>query len=276
MADGGHRMMPSPPDHDDGCARAYRNGSNGTALVSLRDVTRRYGTDTESVLALSSVSFDINAREFVTVLGPSGCGKTTILNMIAGFDAPSSGSVSMEGTPISGPSAMRGVVFQDSAALFPWMTVAENISFGLRAAWSSRSEVRQRVDAVLKLVRLSDFANKFPMQLSGGMRQLVAIARVLVMDTKLLLMDEPFAALDAITRQRLQEQLVDIWQRAGAAILFITHSIDEAMFLGDRVIVMSGRPGSIRATFDIDLPRPRDVTSVAFNELKARALALLR
>ncbi len=259
----------------DEVAQAIR-GEPGPALVSLRGVSRRYGSDATSVLALSDVSLDIRAREFVTVLGPSGCGKTTILNMIAGFDRPSSGAVEMEGKPISGPSAARGVVFQDSGALFPWMTVAANVAFGPRAAGLPRAEIRQRVQGALELVRLRDFADKYPIQLSGGMRQLAAIARVLVMDSKLLLMDEPFAALDAITRQRLQEQLVDIWLRSGAAILFITHSIDEALFLGDRVVVMSGRPGVVRATFDIDLPRPRDVTSVAFNDLKGRALALLR
>jgi NitT/TauT family transport system ATP-binding protein len=245
-------------------------------LVTLRDVTRRYGTGADAITALSDLSLDVFAGEFLTVLGPSGCGKSTILNIIAGFDGPSSGSAAMLNTPINEPSATRGVVFQDSAALFPWMTVRDNISFGPRATGLSRAQIRQRVDSILELVRLEDFGQKYPMQLSGGMRQLVAIARVLVMDSKLLLMDEPFAALDAISRQRMQERLVEIWQRSGAAILFITHSIDEAIYLGDRVVVMSGRPGVVRANLKVDLSRPRDVTSAAFNELRSSAFALLR
>jgi len=268
-------LMKQFPHHT---AATLSHGCNrqDTPLVTLRNIIRRYGSGDDAITALSDLSLDVYAGELLTVLGPSGCGKSTILNIIAGFDSPSSGAAAMLTTPISGPSAARGVVFQDSVALFPWMTVENNISFGLRAAGFPRIEIRRRVGAVLDLIRLTDFAKKYPAQLSGGMRQLVAIARVLVMDSKLLLMDEPFAALDAISRQRMQQQLVEIWQRSGVAILFITHSIDEAIYLGDRVVVMSGRPGVIRANLKIDLPRPRDVTSLAFNELKSNAFRLLQ
>jgi NitT/TauT family transport system ATP-binding protein len=245
-------------------------------LVFIDGLSHIYAADTGAVHALSEVSLHIHRREFVTILGPSGCGKSTLLNILAGFERAATGTVLMEGAPILGPSPTRGVVFQDAGALFPWMTVKGNISFGLRASGRRSKEIDQSIRAVLELVRLGDFADKFPSQLSGGMRQLVAIARVLVMDARLLLMDEPFAALDAITRQRMQEQLTEIWERSNATILFITHSVDEAIFLSDRVLVMSGRPGRIKAEIEVPLPRPRDVVSDAFNRLRARAIELLR
>jgi ABC-type nitrate/sulfonate/bicarbonate transport system ATPase subunit len=167
------------------------------------------------------------------------------------------------------------VVFQDTNALFPWMTVEQNVEFGLQALRISKAERKERVLQALNLVRLQDFAASYPRQLSGGMRQLVAIARVAVMNADLLLMDEPFAALDAITRQRMQKQLVDIWSQTRSSILFITHSIDEAIYLGDRVAVMSARPGQIREIIDVDLPRPRDLASPEFNALRGRALRYL-
>jgi ABC-type nitrate/sulfonate/bicarbonate transport system ATPase subunit len=166
-------------------------------------------------------------------------------------------------------------VFQDSAALFPWFTVRGNIEFALRADARPRSEIDRRTDDILRLVGLTAFASKYPKQLSGGMRQLVAIARVLVMDVRLLLLDEPFAALDAITRRHMQDQLISICSEAGTTNLFITHSVDEAIFLGDRVLVMSGRPGSIKAEIVVDLPRPRNLASVEFNALRGLALTAL-
>ena len=244
-------------------------------IISVRNLSRIYGTRGNSVKALEDISFNVARGEFVTILGPSGCGKTTLLNIIAGFDTASDGTATMDGKRIVGPSAHRGVIFQDSNALFPWFTVRGNIAFGPRAARLPANEVTERVDRVLELIGLKEFAQKFPLQLSGGMRQLVAIARVLVMDAKLLLMDEPFAALDAITRQRMLEQLVEIWQRARPAVLFITHSVDEALYLGDRVIVMTGRPGQVREILTITLARPRDVSLPEFNELRGRALSLL-
>lgn len=244
-------------------------------LVVVDDVSRTYGTGSAAVRALAGVSLRIRRGEFLTILGPSGCGKSTLLNIIAGFDTPTAGRVSVGGELVTGPAPTRGVVFQDSAALFPWLTVEGNIQFGLRAAHRSPSDIEARTEKVLQLVGLRDFRKTFPKQLSGGMRQLVAIARVLVMDVHLLLLDEPFAALDAISRQHMQQQLIDICSRAGTTNLFITHSVDEAIYLGDRVLVMSGRPGAIKAEIPIPLPRPRNIASVAFNELRGNALSRL-
>jgi ABC-type nitrate/sulfonate/bicarbonate transport system ATPase subunit len=221
------------------------------------------------------VSLNIRKGEFFSILGPSGCGKSTLLNILAGFDRQTAGTAQFEGEQIRGPSPKRGVVFQDTNALFPWMTVEQNVEFGLQALHVSKAERKERVVQALTLVRLQDFAASYPRQLSGGMRQLVAIARVAVMNADLLLMDEPFAALDAITRQRMQKQLVDIWSQTQSSILFITHSIDEAIYLGDRVAVMSARPGQIREIIDVDLPRPRDLASPEFNALRGRALRYL-
>ena len=246
-----------------------------TDLVIIEDLTRTYRTGSGAVQALGGVTFKVARGEFVTILGPSGCGKSTLLNILAGFDIPTSGRVLVGGESVSGPSPARGVVFQDSAALFPWLTVAGNIQFGLSAGGRSTKEINQRTMKVLTLVGLSEFRDKFPKELSGGMRQLVAIARVLVMDVQLLLLDEPFAALDAISRQHMQEQLIDICLTAGTTNLFITHSVDEAIYLADRVLIMSGRPGSIKAQMEISLPRPRNIASLEFNALRGKALAWL-
>ena len=262
------------------CGQRPASSANGpllaaTDLVVIENLCRTYGAGTTAVRALAGVTLNIRPREFVTILGPSGCGKSTLLNILAGFDAPTSGRVFVGGERVTGPSPARGVVFQDSAALFPWLTVARNIKFGLRAGGRSAEEIRERTSKVLKLVGLREFSDKFPKQLSGGMRQLVAIARVLVMDVQLLLLDEPFAALDAISRQHMQEQLIDICSKAGTTNLFITHNVDEAIYLGDRLLVMSGRPGSIKAEIEILLPRPRNIASIDFNALRGKALSLL-
>lgn len=259
--------------------------SDGSRTASMKkmsalqafNVGKAYGAAGQPrVEALRSVSLDIPGGEFVSILGPSGCGKSTFLNIIAGFDRQTDGQVLVHGKTVTGPSAERGVVFQDSSALFPWYTVRGNVEFGLRSRGVSKPERDRLVDEALTLVRLADFADALPRQLSGGMRQLCAIARVLVMQASILLMDEPFGALDAITRTQMQQRLEDIWQRTGVTVLFVTHSVDEAIFLGDRVVVMSGRPGSIRANIPVSLARPRDVTSPEFNAIKAQAVALLK
>ncbi|HWM45291.1 MAG TPA: ABC transporter ATP-binding protein [Xanthobacteraceae bacterium] len=244
-------------------------------VVRVVALGRTYRTENSVVQALDNVSLEIGRGEFLSILGPSGCGKSTLLNVLAGFDRQTSGVAEFEGRPIPGPSPKRGVVFQDTNALFPWMTVEQNVEFGLRSLGMSRAERRERAAQALALVNLRDFASSYPRQLSGGMRQLVAIARVVVMDADLLLMDEPFAALDAITRQRMQRQLVEIWEKTRSSIMFITHSIDEAIYLGDRVAIMSARPGRIREILDVDLPRPRDLASAEFNALRGRALTHL-
>jgi ABC-type nitrate/sulfonate/bicarbonate transport system ATPase subunit len=247
----------------------------GGAIVQVENLARTYGTGTTAVRALDDVSLDIRKGEFLSILGPSGCGKTTLLNILAGFDVATEGRALFNGKPILGASPNRGVVFQDTNALFPWMTVFSNVEFGLRSLRIDRKERGRRVDAALNLVGLADFAASYPRQLSGGMRQLAAIARIIVMNAELLLMDEPFAALDAITRQRMQKQFADIWSRTRGTVLFITHSVDEAIFLGDRVAIMSGRPGRIRMIMDVQLSRPRDLTAADFNAFRTTALRQL-
>jgi NitT/TauT family transport system ATP-binding protein len=249
--------------------------NEGGASVEICNLNRSYVDGRETVIALQDVSIDIPPTSFFTILGPSGCGKSTLLNILGGFDKPQGGSVTIDGRPINGPSVQQGTVFQDTAALFPWLTVAQNISFGPNAAGMSRNATRDIVARALELVSLSAFANRYPHQLSGGMRQLVAIARVVVMEPRLLLMDEPFAALDAITRGHLQEKLIEIWQRTRITVVFITHSVDEAILLSDEIAIMTPRPGVVRARMKLNLPRPRSVTSAAFNSAKEEALSHL-
>ena len=202
----------------------------------------------------------MRAGEFVCLLGPSGCGKSTFLNIVAGFLATTSGTLRLDGRPVTRPGHDRGVVFQEHA-LFPWLSVADNIAFGLRMRGASRTERAAAVRRYTDLVGLTGFERSFPKDLSGGMRQRVAIARALANEPKMLLMDEPFAALDAQMRRLLQDELVKIWQETGKTVLFVTHSIEEALRLSDRVVVMTARPGTVRAVVPLDSARPRDPTS---------------
>ncbi|MES9601628.1 MULTISPECIES: ABC transporter ATP-binding protein [Actinomadura] len=218
--------------------------------VSLRNVSLVFGggrgllRDRATVQALRDVDADIPAGEFVTIVGPSGCGKSTLLRLVAGFAEPTAGEVSAAGTPVTGPGPDRGIVFQQPR-LFPWLSVRRNVEFGLRTTRTPRTRRDERADELLRLVGLADAASRRPYELSGGMQQRAAIARALAPDPDILLMDEPFAALDALTRERLQEELRRIWQQTGKTVLFVTHSVDEAVFLGTRVIVLSKRPGRI-------------------------------
>lgn len=233
------------------------------------DISRR-----EKVVALDHIDLEIGDDEFLTILGPSGCGKTTLLNIVAGFEHAGSGSIELDGEPIAKAGPDRGVVFQEYA-LFPWLTVAQNIEFGLRERGVAKEERRARVRMQIASVGLAGFERRFPQELSGGMRQRVALARVLVNDPKILLMDEPFAALDAQTRTIMQQELLRVWSALRRTALFITHNIEEAILLGDRVVVMTTRPGRIKEIVVVDLPRPRDVTSLEFNEIRRRIAALL-
>ena len=223
----------------------------------------------EQIVALDGIDLEIGDDEFLTILGPSGCGKTTLLNIIAGFDQATSGDVRLDGEAILKPGPDRGVVFQEYA-LFPWLTVEQNIEFGLRERRVAKAQRRARVREQIASVGLSGFERRYPQELSGGMRQRVAIARALVNDPKILLLDEPFAALDAQTRTLMQQELLRVWSAARRTAIFITHNIEEAILLGDRVVVMTARPGRIKEIVTVNLPRPRDVTSAEFNETRRR------
>lgn len=231
-----------------------------SALISISKLEKKYPTrDGEPVHALTDVNLEVPENELLTVVGPSGCGKSTLLRILAGLDTPSSGVVKIAGKAITGPSTDVGVVFQQ-ATLLPWQTVLDNVLLPARAQGLERKE---RARQLLELVGLQDFGNKYPFELSGGMQQRVAICRAMVCDPKILLMDEPFGALDAMTREQMNSELIRIQAEEKKTILFITHSIPEAVFLGDRVLVMTPRPGRIAEIADIDLPKPRTLASMA-------------
>jgi NitT/TauT family transport system ATP-binding protein len=229
------------------------------STVSIQNVTKVYPGhgDDEAVCALTNNNFDIEKDEFCSILGHSGCGKTTMLNLIAGFEIPTEGEVLLDGRPVAGPSWERSVIFQDYA-LFPWLTVRENVEFGLVMKRVPKDERNTTVREHIKLVGLEGFEGRLPHQLSGGMRQRVAVARALVVSPSVLLMDEPFAALDAQNRSLMQREMVRIWSSERKTVVLVTHSIDEAILLSDRIIVMTKRPGRVKENIVVDLPRPRD------------------
>ena len=237
------------------------------AQIIVNNVQKVFKTPGKDVIALKDINLEIKAGEFVCLLGPSGCGKSTLLNAVAGFALPSSGEITVDGRKITGPGPDRGMVFQEYA-LFPWMTIAQNIAFGLEVQKKSKAEIDLTVNQLLELLHLTDFRDRFPKDLSGGMRQRVAIARVLALDSPIMLMDEPFGALDALTRRNLQDELLRIWEKLGKTILFVTHSIEESIYLADRIVVMTYRPGTVKRDQIVDMPRPRDPSSAAFNDLK--------
>ncbi|MES2355571.1 MAG: ABC transporter ATP-binding protein [Pseudomonadota bacterium] len=238
-------------------------------FIQIENVNKRFPVPGGEVIALENINLSINEGEFVCLLGPSGCGKSTLLNAIAGFSSPSSGTIRINGradaTKVPGPD--RGMVFQEYA-LFPWMTVSENIRFGLEIKGLPKKEMNEKVEMLLSKLNLYEFRERFPKDLSGGMRQRVAIARVLALDSPIMLMDEPFGALDALTRQTLQDELLRIWDEFRKTIVFVTHSIEESIYLADRVAVMTYRPGTIKREVHIRIPHPRDTASTEFNVLK--------
>lgn len=238
-----------------------------SAYITVDNVQKVFKTKDREVIALKDINLEIQKGEFVCLLGPSGCGKSTLLNAIAGFALPSSGTIHAETKQIQAPGPDRGMVFQEYA-LFPWMTVAQNIAFGLEIKGFTHSESNQRVSELLDMLGMLDFANRFPKELSGGMRQRVAIARILALDSPIMLMDEPFGALDALTRRNLQDELLRIWADFHKTVIFVTHSIEEAIYLADRIVVMTYRPGTIKRDMTVTIPRPRDPSTADFNALK--------
>jgi NitT/TauT family transport system ATP-binding protein len=243
--------------------------------IDLRHVTLRYVTDTREVLAVDDVSFTVAESEFLCLLGPSGCGKTTIMNMIAGFLAPTDGEVLIGGARLDGMKHDRGVVFQDFAQLFPWRSARRNVEFGLEMRDVPAAERKRTALEFLRLVSLADFADVYPHQLSGGMQQRVAIARAIAYSPGVLLMDEPFAALDAMTREEMQRLVNDVWQETKKTVVYVTHNVAEAVYLGDRVVVLDAHPGRVKAEITLDLPRPRDPLSAAFVDAQRAILTQL-
>ena len=252
--------------------------ARGRPKLVVDRVSKRFGRGATAVQALEPIDLAVEAGDFVCIVGPSGCGKSTLLNIVAGFETPTSGVSALDGRPITAPGPERGVVFQQGA-LFTWLTVRDNVAFGPRALGKSQPEARAIADRYLELVGLSAFASRYPYELSGGMQQRVGIARALANEPEVLLMDEPFAALDQQTRELLQEEIRAIWRRTGKTVLWITHSIEEALFLATHLVVMTARPGRVKATFACSFSREPDplvATTTAFADAKRTVVGLLR
>jgi len=243
--------------------------------VSIANVGKAFpkedGTATQ---ALEGVNLEIRDEEFVCLVGPSGCGKTTLLRIIAGLETPTTGSVTVDGRTVTGPDPKRGMVFQEYS-LFPWLKVVDNVAFGQKMKGVGKEERQKTADRYIEMVGLSQFRDAYPYELSGGMRQRVAIARALANDPDVLLMDEPFGALDAQTRNHMQKELLSLWEQTQKTIVFVTHSVDEAVYLSDRIVVLSPRPGSVREVITIPWSRPRDRTSAEFAEVRRRVLRMI-
>ncbi|AKU07653.1 ABC transporter ATP-binding protein [Haloferax gibbonsii] len=245
-----------------------------TATVRVDSLGKTYASDRRTVEALSDVEFAVEDGEFVCIVGPSGCGKTTLFRIIAGLEDATSGAVTLDGSPVTGPGTDRGMVFQEYG-LFPWRTVAENVAFGLEEQGVEEPARSERVTEMLELVGLDGFADAYPKELSGGMKQRVGIARALAVDPELLLMDEPFGAVDAQTRDMLHGELLDIWAETDKTVLFVTHDVEEAVTLADRVVVMAANPGRVREIVSVDIDRPRERTESEFAEYVERIRGLI-
>src|SRR5215467_10229070 len=243
--------------------------------IEIRDVSLIYDTPSGKVPGVKDVNLNIGASEFICIVGPSGCGKSTLLNIIAGFLSPAAGEILIGGKKVDGHGMDRGVVFQDFAQLFPWRTALGNVAFGLEMKGVPKDERDRIAREQLRLVKLEKFTGSYPHHLSGGMQQRVAIARALAYNPSVLLMDEPFAALDALTRDDMQRLLADVWRETRKTVIYVTHNVAEAVYLADRVVVMSPHPGTVKTEIKIDLPRPRDPLSVEFVECQKELLGYL-
>ena len=242
--------------------------------IVMRNVHKVFTTGGAEVVALQGIDLEIRQGEFVCLLGPSGCGKSTLLNAVAGFSLPTTGEILVDGKAVATPGPDRGMVFQEYA-LFPWMTVEANVAFGLQIKGRPKAEIKETVDGLLGMLHLQEFRSRYPKDLSGGMRQRVAIARVLALDSPILLMDEPFGALDALTRRNLQDGLLRVWTDLRKTVLFVTHSLEESIYLADRIVLLTYRPGTVKRDVRVDMPRPRDASSLEFNALKKELGGLL-
>jgi len=243
--------------------------------LELRSITFEYATADGPLTALRELSVAVEPSEFLCVVGQSGCGKTTLLNVVAGFLKPTRGAVLLGGKPVTGKGFDRGIVFQDFAQLFPWRTAQRNVEFGLEMKGVPRAEREEVALRFLRLVKLEKFARSYPHELSGGMQQRVAIARALAYNPAVLLMDEPFAALDALTREEMQRLLVDVWRETKKTVIYVTHNVAEAVYLADRIVVLTPHPGTVKAQVRIAMPRPRDTLSVEFLECQREVVGHL-
>jgi NitT/TauT family transport system ATP-binding protein len=244
------------------------------AKIELKNVTKVFGKKVERITALENVSLEIGANKFTTIVGPSGCGKSTLLYVLAGFEKPTSGEILKDGKPIEGPGPDRGFVFQDFA-LFPWRTVLGNIMFGLTSNGYGKKQAKEIAMNYINSVNLTGFEHAYPHTLSGGMKQRVSIARALAYDPEVLLMDEPFGSLDAQTKKYMQGELVKIWEQFHKTVVFVTHSVVEAVYLSDIIVVMSARPGKVKGIIEANLPRPRSYTGEDYLKLRQAVLELL-
>jgi NitT/TauT family transport system ATP-binding protein len=269
--------LPSYLEQSDAVKERFERLKAREVILEVKQLGKVYKSNKGDVTALQDINFKTHRREFVCVIGPSGCGKSTLIRILAGLEAHSSGDVLLDGKPVNGPGRDRGMVFQ-GYTLFPWLSVKKNVMFGLEMNNISASEAGREADLWLELVGLEKFANVYPHQLSGGMKQRVAIARALVNQPRILLMDEPFGALDAQSRAKMQAHLLEIWRNIDITILFITHDLDEAIFLADRILVLKAHPGEVQELIEVPVPRPRSagqLISPEFLATKARLEALI-
>lgn len=261
---------------DDSTTAGPTPGTTGkTGAIDINDLSKVYDPEGEHVVAVDGMNLDVEAEEFVALLGPSGCGKSTVMECIAGYLEPTDGEVVVDGNTVSKPDPKRGVVFQENR-LFPWKTIKENVEFGPRM---HEGVEEGRAESILDEMGLDGFEDSYPSGLSGGMQQRAELARLLANDPDIMLMDEPFSALDALTKEIMQKKLLEVWERDNRTVLFITHDVEEAILLADRVVVMTARPGQVKDVIDVDIDRPRDpevVTTERFTELRERALSVIR